>query len=381
LIGGVDDLRAEIQAIAGKLGVAASDLSRARFRAEHPEGARRVVDRCWAEAKAGAQVRPEDVPLVPPGFEIHGVSTFEGGKWVKATRVKESREQTLSRLLTELPALVPARETLVKIPREAMWSRLVSVYPMGDPHIGMLAWRKESGESWDLEIAERMNAAAITDLVQRGPRSETALLVNLGDFFHSDTPHGTTTAGTRLDVDGRWAKTLDIGMRVITHTIDRLLEHHARVIVDCQIGNHDEHSSIMLAIGLRSHYRNEPRCTVTVDPNPFHFYKFGEVLIGTTHGDACKHEALPEIMAADCGDWSATKHRHWLIGHVHHNARKDLRGCSVESFRTLATRDAWHHKSGYRAPRDMQRIVYHHAFGEVSREVCSADLILASMEP
>lgn len=366
--------------MAGRLGISVADLGRAKFRAEHPDGNAAIVTKRWGEAKRGCEVVAGDVPLVPPGFAVHGVSTFVDNKWIKASRVKVSREETLARLMSELPETVPARKSLVVPPRTSMASRLVSVYPMGDPHIGMLSWKRETGESWDLAIAERMNAAAITDLVQRGPRSETALLVNLGDFFHSDTPHGTTTHGTRLDVDGRWSKTLEIGMRVITHTIDRLLEHHARVIVDCQIGNHDEHSSIMLAIGLRAHYRNEPRCTVTVDPNPFHFYRFGQVLLGTAHGDACKPEALPEIMAADCEHWSATRHRHWLLGHVHHNSRKDLRGCSYESFRTLATADAWHHKSGYRSPRDMQRIVYHEAFGEVSRETCSADLIAATLE-
>jgi hypothetical protein len=376
-------------------------VSREKFRAYHPQGKRKIVQRLWPEAKIILQkdapepeTTPIPVPPVPdgfrdrrdvdpvaPGFEIHGVSTLvptpDGVQWIKASRKKETREAALARIMQELPTTIPIREGKIDPPHGDTYPDLVSVYPMGDPHFGMLASSKECGEAWDLQVAERINAAAITDLVTRGPRTETALLVNLGDFFHADNPHGTTTAGTRLDVDGRWAKTLQVGMRSITHMIDRLLEHHPRVIVDCQIGNHDEHSSIMLAIGLQSHYRNEPRCEIPVNPNPFHFYRFGMVLIGTTHGDACKVEALPEIMAHDSPDWSGCEHRHWLIGHVHHMSRKDFRGCTVESFRTLAARDAWHHKAGYRSPRDMQRIVYHKRFGEISRETASAGYLEA----
>lgn len=392
------DLVRAIVKFAKERGTHPRNVTRAAFRTGHPEGKRKIVSRVWGAASraawqsqdktiapvpAGFRVKgePKDQPPIPVGFEVQGVSTLvptvDGVQWIKAYRGKETREQTLARLLANLPETVPAR--VGKIPLgtwqdEPRTTDLVSVYPMGDPHFGMLASARECGEAWDLEIAERINRRAIEDLVVRGPRSEVALLINLGDFFHSDTPHGTTTKGTRLDVDGRWSKTLEVGMRSITHMIDCLLVHHPRVIVDCQIGNHDEHSSIMLAIGLRAHYRNEPRIDVKVDPNPFHFFRFGNVLLGSTHGDGCKHADLPEIMAVDSPDWSACEHRHWWIGHVHHKSliQKDLRGCTVESVRTLAARDAWHHRSGYRSPRDMQRIVYHRKFGEVSRETASA---------
>ena len=100
-------------------------------------------------------------------------------------------------------------------------------------------------------------------------------------------------------------------------------------------------------------------------------YRFGNTLIGSTHGDGAKLPDLPLIMANDApNDWAKAEHRVWHVGHFHHNqrfAQKDLVGCEVETHRTLAASDAWHHHSGYRSKKDMKAIVYHRDMGEVNR--------------
>jgi hypothetical protein len=80
-------------------------------------------------------------------------------------------------------------------------------------------------------------------------------------------------------------------------------------------------------------------------------------------------------MAADQGEaWGMAEHRHWLTGHIHHSSKLELPGCTVESFRTLASRDAWATAAGYRAGRDMVAIVYDKGFGEVERYRCDIRL-------
>lgn len=386
----LDDLVTTILIFCDNNATEPARLDRRSFRRLEPRAGGRFAHKNWGAAKAQAvalwgekqrsivATEREPVDAVPQIHSVKGVSTLvrtpEGGlQWIKTRREYEDRERAIQRLMQELPGTIKAAPKTA--PPKDLSKELLAVYPMGDPHIGMLAWAKESGESWDLKIAEEINNKAIKYLVERGPKTEKALLINLGDFFHSDTPHATTTKGTRLDVDGRWSRTLEIGMRTIVFTIDQLLKHHKQVTVDCQIGNHDEHSSIMLAIGLRERYRNEPRCVCAVDPNPYHFYRFGKVLIGTCHGDGAKIQDLPAIMASDSKHWSACEYRHWLTGHVHHSQVKEFPGCTVESFRTLAPRDAWHHKSGYRARRDMQKIVFHSKFGEVSRDFFNPQMV------
>jgi hypothetical protein len=84
-------------------------------------------------------------------------------------------------------------------------------------------------------------------------------------------------------------------------------------------------------------------------------------------------------MATDrAKDWGETKYRHWYCGHWHHLSRKEFPGCSVETFRTLAARDAWHSAHGYRAGRDMQLIVHHSQYGEIERH--RADIAMVQGE-
>lgn len=324
-------------------------------------------------------------PIVPPRHRIKGLSTLVGAdgaaivQWVKTAGEPEPREELLARLLAELPARVPAREGTISPPSAPLSTDLLAVYPLGDPHIGMLAWAAESGADFDLKIVEDLMCAAIRDLVTRGPRAARALLVNLGDALHFDNDAGRTTKGDHtLDVDGRLAKVLMVAMRILVYMIDCLLEHHEFVEADTQIGNHDGHSSIWLAIGLNAYYRNEPRVKIPVDPAVRHYHRFGKVLIGTTHGDKTKADDLGSIMATERPeDWGATTYRAWLCGHVHHQTVKEYRGCKVETFRTLAARDSWHARQGYQSGRDMHRLTIHREYGEIGREIASVAYLQA----
>jgi len=127
---------------------------------------------------------------------------------------------------------------------------------------------------------------------------------------------------------------------------------------------------------LDAYYHKEKRVEVDVSPNHYWYYEFGKNLFGSTHGDTIKMEALGEIMAHDMPEaWGRTQFRHWLTGHIHHRKVQEFRGCQVESFNTLAGRDAWHHKSGYRSKRNMQSIVYHKEYGEQERHTISIEEI------
>ncbi len=324
------------------------------------------------------------VEALPPGHRLKGVSSLvdEGGnvhlQWVKTTRDADTREEILRRLLREIPAEVP-RAPVTPEPRGFVDPERMAVYPLGDPHVGLLAWGRETGADFDLEICENLMVGAMRDLVLRGPRAERALIVNLGDFFHFDNAAMHTTRGDHaLDVDGRAPKVLAVGFRIMRELVFAALEHHKHVTVDCRIGNHDAHTALLLSIALAAYFENEPRvsCPQTIQHRGYH--EFGKVLIGTTHGDRAKPADLPAIMAAERPEaWGRTAHRVWLTGHVHHYTSQEFRGCRVETFRTLAASDSWHAAQGYIAGRDMHRIVFHRDHGEVSREIVNVAALLA----
>ena len=100
----------------------------------------------------------------------------------------------------------------------------------------------------------------------------------------------------------------------------------------------------------------------------YHYLEFGKNLIGVTHGDRIKLEDLNGIMSVDAAeDWGRTEHRYWYTGHIHHRKILELRGCLVESFRSLVARDAYTDSHGFRSGRDMYCIVLDKDHGEIER--------------
>ena len=342
------------------------------------------VEKQWIKAPL-AHASGELTDPLPEGHTIAGVSTLVSGdgqttlQWIKTKKGEESREETLARLFEELPEKVEARKGKVKKPTSASNTELLAVYPLGDPHIGMLSWEPETGDSFDLNKAKKITCDAISDLVSRGPRTKSALVVNLGDFFHSDNENNRTArAGNALDVDGRWTKVLQAGLGIMVFLIDQVLIHHDEVRVINEIGNHDDHSAIFLSVALNAYYRNEPRVDIDMSPARNHWFRFGKNLIGVTHGHNQKHGDLESIMAAERSqDWGETLHRFWYCGHIHHTVKKEMRGCMIESFRTLAPRDAYAATAGYKAGRDMNRITLHKEYGEIGRETVNAAYLKA----
>lgn len=288
--------------------------------------------------------------------------------WVKTTLDQEQAAKALEEWVAWLVQDAKGLAKPVPAPKSSN-EDLLSVYPMGDPHFGMYAWGKETGAPFDLEIAENLTKAAIDRLVACAPASKEALLIELGDFFHMDnSTNRTPQSGNALDVDTRFQRVMQIGLRAMIYSIQRLLEKHQHVTVRIVQGNHDPHSSVALALALDAYFHSEPRCTVSLSPQAFWYYRFGKVLIGATHGDTLKTDKLPGVMAADVPDqWGQTEHRYFYHGHIHHDSVKEYPGCMIESFRTLAAKDAWHAMSGYRSGRDMKVIVHHKDFGEVER--------------
>lgn len=312
----------------------------------------------------------------PSGYAVKGVSTLvdaEGNvkqQWIKTDREKEEQWAAMAAACERIAEPFKGAAPISKSPRKVA-AELLCVYPMGDPHIGMYSWAAETGTDFDCEIAERNLVGAVDHLVDVAPAAENALIINLGDYFHADNAtNRTARSGHVLDVDTRWPRVLGIGVRTMRRCIDRALEKHKRVTVWNLQGNHDDHSAMMLAICLQQYYERDKRVDIPVSPSLFHYARHGSVLLGSTHGHSVKMEALPLVMANDRkGDWGETDYHHWYTGHLHHDRLREFNGCTVETSRTLAGRDAWTAGAGYRSGRDMKCDVWHRTDGMINRHV------------
>lgn len=310
---------------------------------------------------------------VAPGYAVKGTSTLYGedgsvrAQWVKTTADQlaqhEAIETALAAMVADMPRVAPRKAS-------GVWSTdLLTAYPIGDPHIGMYSWAAETGEDWDLELARKVHCSAMDALVQAAPATEQAIIVNLGDALHYDSMEAKTPrSGHMLDADGRYAKVIDVAVMTIRQCIESALAKHKFVHVANVRGNHDETGAMWLARLLAIAYEREPRVTVDVTPSVFNYYRWGKVLIGMHHGHSCKPDKLPGVMAADrASDWGECSWRYWWQGHIHHESKKEYPGVSVESFNTLAAKDAYANDGGWRSGRTMQAIVLHREHGEVAR--------------
>jgi hypothetical protein len=246
---------------------------------------------------------------------------------------------------------------------------LRACFPIGDHHLGMLAWRPEVGSSYDLDIGERMLNQAIVKLVRRTCYASSALIVVLGDFLHYDGKLPITQRGGNiLDAEGRYRKMIRVAVRSLRAAIELMAQTFTIVDVIVEPGNHDEFAAAFLSETLADFYANSPQVRVDTTPGRFHYHRFGGNLIGVTHGDLAKPSQLPGIMAVDRpGDWAATSHRTWWTGHVHHHFDQAFAGCNVEAFGILPPTDAWAHGMGYRSKQEMKAIVLHKNGGEYAR--------------
>lgn len=111
-----------------------------------------------------------------------------------------------------------------------------------DLHLGKLAWGEETGEDYDIHIAQARFHAAINDLINKssGYKVDEILFPVGNDIYNSDKalPYSQTTAGTPQMDDTRWQKMFRIGVRLITEAIIKLSEI-APVKVPLVYSNHD----------------------------------------------------------------------------------------------------------------------------------------------
>jgi len=317
---------------------------------------------------------------VPAGYAIKGTTTLrkegvEVMQWVKTDRDAAASQQILIDFANSLGEQVKGLAPIVCQPGSTD-EDLLCVYPLSDPHFGLRAWVEDTGSNFLLEDAERLTCGAIDRLVETAPAATTGLLLCLGDLFHANDESNSTQSGHVLDVDGRWAKVQQVGLKSMIHCIQRMLEKHEKVIFRINRGNHDRNSSYALALMMSCYFHEQKRVHIDMSPAAYWYYQFGKVLIGSSHGDTIKGPAMVGLMAADRPEaWGETKHRYWMVGHIHHQDSKEYPGGIVEYFRTLCARDAWHAGQDYRAGRDMRLIVMHKEHGEIERHRCDIGML------
>lgn len=318
----------------------------------------------------------------PEPYEVRGVSTLRDRngevvlEWVK-TGINEDRRQEMIRAAAgELAKSIPPAEPL-PAPASSL-PRLLNLYVFTDYHMGMLAWHKEGGADWDLEIAERTLIGCFEAMLASAPAARVGYLCQLGDFLHTDGLVPVTPTGKHvLDADSRFPKIVAVTIRALRRVVDRMLERHEEVVVLMEEGNHDPSGSVWLRALFAALYDREPRVRVEDSPLPYHVHRHGKTMLVFHHGHLRKPDRLAGVMAAQFPVvWGGTTHRYCHTGHLHHAYEKEDAGMTVVQHPTLAARDAYAARGGYHGARAARCISYDEEHGEVGRTVVTPEMVL-----
>ena len=315
------------------------------------------------------------------GYVVKGVSTlYDGagnvrGQWVKTKLDDLAASRAFRDAVAEEMASYQRVDPLP--PPPSALAHLLNLYTLTDCHVGMLAWRREGGEDWDLRIAERVLFGCFEQMIAAAPAAGTCVVNQLGDFLHYDGLIPITpTSGHVLDAEGRFSKMVGVAIKLLRRIVDLALLKHDRVIVVMAEGNHDLASSVWLRLMFRALYENEPRVEVLDSELPYYAIQHGLTMLAFHHGHIKKPDQFPLTFAAQYPSmWGQTTKRYAHSGHQHHLYKKEHGGMTVTQHPTLAARDAYASRGGYFAERAATAITYHDEFGQVAENTVCPEML------
>ena len=320
--------------------------------------------------------------LVPDGYAIKGTSSLIDGlgnikqQWVK-TDIDAERQLQIMRSVVEgmcseitpLPSVPMAERKTDK--------KLLNLYTVSDFHLGMLSWADETGDDWDMKIAEELFAKWFDAAFQQAPDAGTAVINLLGDLAHFDSLDAVTPAsGHVLDADTRYQKLVRTMIRMVRRVVDMALVKHQTVKLLVVQGNHDESGMIWMAEMFSALYDQEPRVFVDTSADVYKMVQHGKTTLFFTHGHKCRFENIEPIMISKFRKaFGESEYSYAHVGHLHHQKLVESRNMVVEQHRTLAAKDAYASRGGWMSGRSANVITYSSEYGEVGRLTISPEML------
>lgn len=297
-------------------------------------------------------------------------------RWVKGRPEAESLVDALQNFADGLNAEIQPSPR-VPLRQRGLPADLANLFIITDYHLGMLSWPAETGQDWNLEIAAARFKAFFARAVSQAPPASSAVLAQLGDFLHFDGLEAMTpTSGHVLDADSRFHKVVQVAAHLMRWAIELLRDKYDTVHVIVAEGNHDLASSAWLQRMLAELFRDEPRVTVDVNPDPYYGFEHGQTLLLFHHGHKRPPANIDTVLVAKFQrEFGRASYVYAHMGHIHSQKVLETNLMVVAQHRTLASRDAYASRGGWMSKQSADVITYHRKFGEVSRFTLTPELL------
>lgn len=270
-----------------------------------------------------------------------------------------------------------------RVPRFTGASGYALEVALVDAHMGKMAWGKEVGRDYDLDIAvnDYMRACEMTLGWSQPFQPEKIFYVVGQDLMHIENYLGITPKGGNvLDVDNRLPKIAAKAFETVCKTI-YLCRDIAPVEVVWIPGNHDLHASMWLTMMLAEHFRNDDHVTVDCSPMQRKARLWGNLLVGWTHEIVNRHNAwVNELAQCFKKEWAKARFMEWHYGHKHKKMQiksfpiATEGGVMLRQLTALSPIDAWHFENLFTdAVPGGEAFVWHKQHGVVANFTAWSD--------
>lgn len=303
---------------------------------------------------------------------------------------EEIRDALIKDLQDFAPVVAPIKY------EDSINSEHLLVIDPADIHLGKLALTEETGvPEYNTDIAFNRVVSGVMDiLVKAKPFGIKNIVIVAGnDILHIDNQRRTTTNGTPQDTDGQWWGMFETARNLYVNIIEMAKTIAPVTLVFCP-SNHDRALGFGITDSLYSWYRNDANVMISNYGKSMRhrkYIRFGNNLLGFTHGDGAKSKDLTSLMQYEArDDWAQVKYSYWYVHHLHHKFRlvnnveieKDHTGVtvignygvfdpqmttSVECIRSPSEADSWHSINGYVNQCAIEAFIHDPIFGQVCR--------------
>ena len=296
----------------------------------------------------------------------------DADKWNRWTEIEKPQlQEYIASIATKAP------RTLV-IRNEAQEPFAVFAGVFNDLHWGKFASPEETRSPYNRQIAlDRILSACerlINDVLKTGVPERWILPIG-GDLMHVDNPNHTTSAGTKQDVDGTFREIARSCNEMVIQVLNMFLQV-APVDLYPERGNHDEVASFNIGEFVRAWYRSNGDVTVNAAMQERQYAVYGSTLIGISHGDKSKPDALVRKLMSEVRPlYTKTDHHIIFTAHLHSIYAQEVDGVIVMRRPCLSGSDIWHSQNGYEGNQicisamfiDRERGPYHHLLAAPTR--------------
>ena len=217
-------------------------------------------------------------------------------------------------------------------------------------HMGKLSNDDETGENYDIKIAQRIFEDIVqkTCQLQKEKKCNKLLVVVGSDFFNSESDNCTSNNKIPQQNDTRFRKLYITGSQLYIKALLTFRNLFNEIEVRLCPGNHARATEFYMYYSLLCRFHNDDVITFVEDYKDTQAIRWGKCAIFYNHGDADLKRTIKSMPAEFYDIWGKTIYRELHLGHLHKEVTVDDDGGMItRRIGSPCATDAWHYQNRF----------------------------------